>query len=85
MNPDEIIQVLLRKFKNLENSDTSGWKQPQSIQEVLTANVASVIALVTQYHDGSWCSQFRCIMVKWGNQMMGENSSESERRVRGVP
>ena len=85
MNTDKIIQALLKEFKNLEDTDTSGWKQPQSIQEVLTANVASVIALVTQYHDGSWCSQFRCIMVKWGNQMMGENSSESERRVRGVP
>ena len=52
MNTDKIIQALLKEFKNLEDTDTSGWKQPQSIQEVLTANVASVIALVTQYHDG---------------------------------
>ena len=36
MNPDEIIQALLREFKNLEQTDTSGWNQTQWTREVLT-------------------------------------------------
>ena len=37
MNPDEIIQALLKEFKNLEDTDTSGWNQTQWTSEVMTA------------------------------------------------
>ena len=36
MRPDEIIQALLKKFKKLEVTDTSGWNQTQWTSAVLT-------------------------------------------------
>ena len=36
MNPDEIIKALLEEFKNLEETDTSGWNQTQWTSAVLT-------------------------------------------------
>ena len=37
MNTDKIIQALLKEFKNLVDTDTSGWKHPQWSKAVLTA------------------------------------------------
>ena len=36
MNPDDIVQALLEEFKNLEDTDTSGWNQTQWTSAVLT-------------------------------------------------
>ena len=36
MNPDKIIQEILKEFKKLEHTDTSGWNQTQWTRAILT-------------------------------------------------